>query len=133
VVYLGFVAIRWVQADLLGNIGYILHADFATASGLHVGDPVEIAGVNVGEVESMRLADYKARVAFRIRDKVRIYDDAIVSIKTEGFIGDRTVSIDPGTSGKALLPGEEIKETDSPRSLQYLLGKLLAGDVISGE
>jgi hypothetical protein len=48
----------------------------------------------------------------------------------EGFIGDRSVWIDPGTSDQSLRPGDKIKETESAESLQYLLGKLVAGDVV---
>jgi ABC-type transporter Mla subunit MlaD len=47
---------------VLGKRGYILYADFLSAFGLHVGDPVEIAGVDVEKVASISLADYRARI-----------------------------------------------------------------------
>jgi len=131
IVCLSFAAINMGQATL-SDSGYILYADFASASGLDAGDPVKIAGVEIGEVASIALADYQARVAFRIREHVRIYEDAVASIKTDGLIGDKSVSIDPGTSSDPLNSGEPITETRSSRSLHDLLGKWVGGDLVSG-
>jgi phospholipid/cholesterol/gamma-HCH transport system substrate-binding protein len=132
--YLLYIAIglfgKW---NVLGTSGYVLYADFFSASGLNVGDPVEIAGVEVGTVASVSLADDQAHVGLRIKDTVTINDDAIASIETKGLIGDKSVSIDPGNSEKRLGPGAEINETESPPSLQFLIGKLVAGDLLYGE
>ena len=116
-----------LQAGLSGR-GYLLYANFASVSGLHRGDAVTIAGVKVGEVESIELADYQARVAFRIEDDVKIYPDAVVFVQALGLIGDRAVSIDPGKPTKPLQPGAEIVETRSARDLTELLGSWLTGD-----
>jgi phospholipid/cholesterol/gamma-HCH transport system substrate-binding protein len=135
-VILGVASLLYVameKCNVLASSGYIVYADFATVSGLHVGDPVEIAGVEVGNVESIRLADYQARVALRIQDDVTISEDAIASIKVAGLIGDRLFSIIPGTSSKSLAPGEQITHTRAPRDFQFLLGRRIAGDILSSE
>jgi phospholipid/cholesterol/gamma-HCH transport system substrate-binding protein len=68
--------------------------------------------------------------AFRINRGIKIYDDAIASIKTEGLIGDRYVSIDPGGGTDELLqPGGTITETESPTDIQELISKYAFGDV----
>jgi phospholipid/cholesterol/gamma-HCH transport system substrate-binding protein len=133
VLYLLYAAIAWDKWTLLNTTGYVVYADFASASGLKVGDPVEIAGVEVGKVESIRLADYLARVAFRIQDDVRIGEDAVASVKLEGLIGDRVLWITPGRSEKSLGPGDEIKETLSPLSFQDAVVQVITGDLFSGE
>jgi phospholipid/cholesterol/gamma-HCH transport system substrate-binding protein len=131
--YLLYVALGAATRNIPAIDGYVLHADFVSASGLIVGDPVEVAGVKVGTVQSIRLADHQARVAFRVKDTVEVYEDASASIETEGLIGDRSISIDPGTAArKPLGPGDEIKDTDSPLSITELLGTLLTGDLASG-
>ncbi len=110
---------------------YVLYADFASASGLYVGDPVEIAGVKVGEVGSITLADNQARVGLRIKDGVTIQPDAVAAIKTESFLSaDRFISIEPGQSAKILAPGETIKKTKSPVSLQDLVDNLVSGQTL---
>ena len=55
---------------------------------------------------------------------------AIASIKTEGLIGDRYVSIDPGGASDELLkPGGVITETNSPTDIQELISKYAFGNV----
>ena len=122
-----FAVDKW---NVLDSTGYIVYADFASVSGLHVGDPIEIAGVEVGVVESISLFDYQARVALGIQEKARIRQDAVASIKIEGLMGDRLVSVDAGASDKLLGPGDEIEQTQSPRDLQFLLGQRIAGDLL---
>jgi phospholipid/cholesterol/gamma-HCH transport system substrate-binding protein len=70
-----------------------------------------------------------AKVEFRIRKGIKIYDDAIASIKTEGLIGDKFVSIDPGGAGKIMKPGGMIIDTESPTDIQELISKYAFGDV----
>ena len=70
-----------------------------------------------------------AMVELRIQRGVKIYDDAIASIKTEGLIGDRYVSIDPGGGGEVLKPGGIIIETQPPVDISELIGKYAFGDV----
>ena len=133
VLYVIYVAVGLAGWTVFGKHGYILYADFFSASGLHVGDPVLIAGVEVGNVESISLADYQARVVLRFKDGVTIQEDAIAAIENKGLLGDRSVSVEPGNSPKSLGPGDEIKETESTTSFQDLVGKLVAGDFLSGE
>jgi phospholipid/cholesterol/gamma-HCH transport system substrate-binding protein len=121
---------RW---RLLGKEGYLLHADFVSASGLKVGAPIEVAGVRVGRVESIDLGpDYQARVALRIEDHVTIHRDAAASISREGIVGNQSVALDRGGSGPPLEPGDEIAMTESPTSFQDLIGKFVAGNLLPG-
>src|SRR5688500_19767101 len=66
-VFVGVLCLLYAAIGLMGNgnvlgtSGYVIYADFVSASGLHVGDPLEIAGVEAGTVETIRLADYRAR------------------------------------------------------------------------
>jgi phospholipid/cholesterol/gamma-HCH transport system substrate-binding protein len=78
---------------------------------------------------SMDQAKQMALVELRIQRGVKIYDDAIASIKTEGLIGDRYVSIDPGGGGDVLKPGGTIIETQPPVDINELIGKYAFGDV----
>ena len=132
ILYLMYVAVELGSSRALGRDTYIVYADFVSASGLNVGDPVEIAGVEIGHVESIKLMGYQAHVGLRIKDNVTIHEDAVATIKTQGLIGDRSVWIEPGDSSKSLGPGDEIKKTHSPPSLQELVGQLIAGDLVPG-
>ena len=50
-------------------------------------------------------------------------------IKTEGIIGDRYVSVDPGGGGTLLKGGDAIVETEAPADLMDLVSKYAFGDV----
>jgi phospholipid/cholesterol/gamma-HCH transport system substrate-binding protein len=73
--------------------------------------------------------DLVAMVELRIKPDIKIYEDAIASIKTAGLIGDKYVSIDPGGADDLLKPGATITETESPVDIGELISKYVFGDV----
>ncbi|MBI4528999.1 MAG: MCE family protein [Deltaproteobacteria bacterium] len=132
IVCLGYLAVRLGKVELFGNKGYRVYADFASVAGLKIGDPVEIAGVKIGKVETLSLAEDKARVGLTVDDSVKLQEDAIASVRSRGLIGDKFILITLGASDKVLQPGGRIRETESPPDLPDLLGKLVGGELISG-
>jgi phospholipid/cholesterol/gamma-HCH transport system substrate-binding protein len=131
IVCLGYLAIKLGKLEVLGNSGYTVYADFPSVAGLKIGDPVEIAGVKVGRVESMGLADDRARLELRIQDGVKLQEDVIASVRARGLIGDKFVLITPGASDKIIAPGGKIRETESPPDIPDLIGKIVGGDLTS--
>lgn len=128
---LGYLAIRLGKVELFGATGYVVYADFSSVAGLKIGDPAEIAGVRVGKVESIGLADDRARVALRVDSNVNLQDDVIASVRARGLIGDKFVLIAPGASDKIIPPGGKIRETESPQDITDLIGKFVGGDLTS--
>ena len=130
-VLIGFMTVKLGDVSLLGDNSYPLVARFNSVSGLRIGNPVEMLGLEVGKVSNFKMDqdDQVVLVEFRINNAIKIYDDAIASIKTAGLIGDRYVSIDAGGAGEELTPGGLITETESPIDLQELIGKYAFGDV----
>jgi phospholipid/cholesterol/gamma-HCH transport system substrate-binding protein len=128
---LGYLAIRLGKLELFGAQGYVLFADFASVAGLKPGDPVEIAGVKVGRVEGMTLAEDKARLTLRLNDGVKLQEDVIASVRARGLIGDKFVLVSPGASDKIIPAGGKIRETDSPPDIPDLIGKIVGGDLTS--
>lgn len=131
IVCLGYLAVKLGKLEVLGNSGYVVFADFPTVAGLKVGDPVEIAGVKVGRVDAIGLADDRARLTMRIQDNVQLQEDVIASVRARGLIGDKFVLITPGASDKIIPPGGKIRETDSPPDIPDLIGKIVGGDLTS--
>jgi phospholipid/cholesterol/gamma-HCH transport system substrate-binding protein len=128
---LGYLAIKLGKLEVLGNSGYMVYADFPSVAGLKIGDPVEIAGVKVGRVDAMGLADDRARLQLRIQDDVKLQEDVIGSVRARGLIGDKFVLITPGASDKIIPPGGKIRETESPPDIPDLIGKIVGGDLTS--
>jgi len=130
---LGYLAINLGKLEVFGSGGYIVTADFPSVAGLKPGDPVEIAGVRIGRVEAIKLADDRARLELRLQDGVKLQDDVIASVRARGLIGDKFVLITPGASEKIIPAGGKIRETDSPPDIPDLIGKFVAGDLTSSK
>jgi phospholipid/cholesterol/gamma-HCH transport system substrate-binding protein len=130
-VCLGYLAIRLGKLEVFGAQGYVVFADFVSVAGLKLGDPVEIAGVRIGKVEGIGLAEDRARLTLRIGDGIKLQDDVIASVRARGLIGDKFVLITPGASDKIIPPGGKIRETDSPPDIPDLIGKIVGGDLTS--
>lgn len=128
---LGYLAIKLGKLEVLRSSGYTIAADFPSVAGLKNGDPVEIAGVRIGRVEAIRLADDRARLDLRIQDGVKLQDDVIASVRSRGLIGDKFVLLTPGASDKVIPPGGKIRETESPPDITDLIGKFVGGDLTS--
>ena len=125
----GWLSVKLGRMDLLGGHGYVITADFPTVGGLKTGSPVEIAGVGIGQVDTIKLVDEQARVVMTIRDGVKLQDDSIASIKTKGLIGERYVRISPGGSEKIIGPNGRIREVEPPVDIEELLSKYIFGKV----
>jgi phospholipid/cholesterol/gamma-HCH transport system substrate-binding protein len=128
---LGYLAIKLGKLEVFGASGYTVYADFPSVAGLKAGDPVEIAGVKIGRVDSMGLAEDRARLVLRLNDGVKLQEDVIASVRARGLIGDKFVLITPGASEKIIPPGGRIRETDSPPDIPDLIGKIVGGDLTS--
>ncbi len=126
----GYLTIKLGKMELMGDNYYPLYAKFESAAGLKPGSNVEIAGVQIGQVESIVLEPIMqvAKVELKIQKGVEIGDDVIASIKTAGLIGDKYITISPGGSEETLEPGAYIEETESALDVEDLVSKYVFGD-----
>ena len=131
IICLGYLTIHLGKLEVFGNRGYIVYAEFASVAGLKIGDPVEIAGVKVGKIESIALADDQGRLGLRMEPEVKLQEDVIASVRARGLIGDKFVLITMGASDKLLAPRDRIRETESPPDFTELIGKVIGGDLAS--
>jgi phospholipid/cholesterol/gamma-HCH transport system substrate-binding protein len=128
-VALGYLSIQLGRVSFLGSRGYAVTVDFPSVGGLKAGSAVEIAGVEIGRVESIGLADYQARVTLRVRSGIKLQEDAIASIKTKGLIGEKYIRISPGGSDKIIPPNGRLREVEAPVDFEELLSKYIFGKV----
>ena len=128
---IGYMTVNLGHVSFLSDNVYPLSARFSSVTGLRAGSLVYISGIEVGRVEKLTIdqESQRASVEIRIRNDIRIYDDAIASIKPEGLIGDMYISIDPGGAGTLLKPGGTIIETQPPLDITDLISKYAFGEV----
>ncbi len=127
----GYMTVKLGKINILGDNSYSLIAKFTTVTGLRTGSPVNVLGIEVGRVEriTMDQENLKAAVEIRVKKDIKVYDDAIASIKTEGLIGDKYLSIDPGGGGDLLKPNGVIKDTQAAMDIEELISKYAFGEV----
>jgi phospholipid/cholesterol/gamma-HCH transport system substrate-binding protein len=126
---LAYLAINLGKLEIYGK-GYQVFAIFDNISGLKTGAAVEVGGVSVGQVTSIDLTPmYQARVGMKLRYDLKVYEDAIASIRTKGIIGDKFIKLSPGSSEKVIPAGGKIINTESGIDLEELLGSYIHGKV----
>ncbi|MBM4129215.1 MAG: outer membrane lipid asymmetry maintenance protein MlaD [Nitrospira sp.] len=127
---LGYLSIKLGRLETIGGGKFTVYAKFERAGGIKAGAAVEIAGVEVGKVKSVRLNEsYQAVIAMTLDKHVKIQEDAIASVKTKGLIGEKYIQITAGGSDKLIPDGGEIKETESAIDLEEIIGKFVFGKV----
>ena len=105
---------------------YRVVAEFDSVTGLKVGAGIEIAGVNIGKVSSITLGeDGLARVTMLINREIKITNDAIASIRTQGLIGDKYIKITQGADEEMLQDGKVIFDTESSIDIEELVSKYI--------
>jgi phospholipid/cholesterol/gamma-HCH transport system substrate-binding protein len=100
------------------KFGAVLHINsyFNSVSGLKVGSNVRLGGIDVGTVDGINLVtDTTVQVSMIIQKNIQkfIKADAKASIGSEGLMGDKVVTITPGTPSQPV-----IKDGDSLGSRQ---------------
>ena len=129
IVCLGYLSIKLGKLEIVGERGYEIYGVFSNVGGLKVGSSVEIAGVNVGRVKSIALESYQANVVLNLPKGLKIQEDAIVSVKTKGLIGEKYIEIAPGGSEKIIKPGGRIRETQPAVDMEELISKFVFGKI----
>jgi phospholipid/cholesterol/gamma-HCH transport system substrate-binding protein len=127
----GYLAVTLGRVSFFEADNYRLYANFTSVSGLRVGGSVNMFGLEIGRVDRLGIdqQSQQARVEMVIRKDVKIYEDAMAAIKTEGLIGDKYVGIDPGGAGEQLKPGDTIIQTQPAVDVGDIISKYAFGDV----
>jgi phospholipid/cholesterol/gamma-HCH transport system substrate-binding protein len=123
-----FMANRIVGADFGSSLR--LQATFDDVNGLRTGNRVKVAGTQVGRVSSVKVVDGRAVVSLAVRSSLRIPVDSSAVIRWRDLIGEREVSLEPGTSPVMAKSGQALSRTRSAADLGALinnLGPLLGG------
>ncbi|MBP8811592.1 MAG: MCE family protein [Kofleriaceae bacterium] len=69
---------------------------FRDASGLPIGSRVKIAGIVVGEIDSLAIENGQARIGLRLRDDIALWDDAYAEKRAASPLADSYLELSPG-------------------------------------
>ncbi len=139
-IVLGFAALVYLatQTSSVVNVhqgpSYTIEAQFTNIGQLKERAPVKIAGVRVGQVQSVRLKPGSdvAEATLSIDKRYdRIPQDSVATIFTSGLLGDQYVGIEYGQSKQMVTDGATLARTRSSQPLEEMLGKFFgAGGVV---
>ena len=92
-------------------------------AGLRAGEDVQIAGVNVGQVKSIKLDGRDVKITFTVDSGIRLGADTEGFVKVATLLGTHYFAVDPQGSGT--LPDDSIplEQTDVPYNLQDIIDK----------
>ncbi len=129
-----FFALAFVAAvvilETIGGLellkrGKVIAARFHNVLELNVGDPVKMAGKQIGRVERIEFTDDRVRVAMKITDaRAPVRTDSRATIRFTGMMGQNYVAIEFGTDkGPLVEDGAELETSEQP-DFNQLMSKL---------
>ncbi|HEY1830118.1 MAG TPA: MCE family protein [Acidimicrobiales bacterium] len=100
----------------IGNISlfssrYTLHAQLADVTGLANGDPVNIAGVPVGQVSSIEVQHGHALISLTVNNSVKVHQATDVGLRWQNVIGQKEIELYPAPTGALLKNGDTLPLT----------------------
>ena len=144
-IVLGFATLGYLATQTTSVVNtsrgptYTVDAHFANIGQLKARAPVKVAGVRVGQVQSIMLDPGKETADVKLaidQSYDKIPDDTVATIFTSGLLGDQYVGLQYGSSKKALADGGTLSLTRPAQQLEEMLGKFFgaggAADNLSG-
>lgn len=104
-----------------------ISAVFKDISGLQAGNNVRFSGINVGVVDNIeQVSDSTVKVDMLIEEDTRkfIKKDAQARIGSDGLMGNKIITISPGTGGAKIIEENDFVKTVIPVGIDDILVEL---------
>jgi phospholipid/cholesterol/gamma-HCH transport system substrate-binding protein len=115
--------------------GYRLYTKFAWGQNLKPGQPLLLAGVNVGAVADVQLRDDGYLDVFlRVNNDIKVPKNSVASVKPIGIFGDAAIALTPkGPSKVYFAPNDTVPVGPGETDIQAIENKVdsIAGTVNS--
>ncbi|MFV5699677.1 MlaD family protein [Flavobacterium sp. ZT3R17] len=114
------------QKNIFGST-FHLKSNFKSVSGLEVGNNVRFSGINIGTVSDIELVtDSSVVVSISIKDEVQqfIKTDAIASIGSDGLMGDKVLTISPGTNSNKSVKDNDVIASRKPIDMEDVMSSV---------
>ena len=106
------IGIMYIQDISIKKSNYSFTVIFANVQGLNEGDDVNMLGKRIGKVSRATIIGQKIAVELSIDNSFafKIPIDSKIEVKSEGLMGSKYVSINPGVNDKKyILAGETVE------------------------
>jgi phospholipid/cholesterol/gamma-HCH transport system substrate-binding protein len=98
------VGVMWGKGYRSQDSDFPIAVRFSNVGGLSPGDPVQVAGVQSGEVGAIELREQDVLVTLTLDDTLRFYEGYSFRVVTLNFTGEMGVAINPGSGARISLP-----------------------------
>lgn len=123
VILVGFLYLIGKNKNFFGS-NYILKSRFSNVQGLKTGNNVRFGGIEIGTVTGMEfINDTSIEIEMNVEEKMKsiIRKNALVTIGTDGLVGNKLVNITPTGSTAAFAKENEILNSRKPLDSEDLL------------
>ncbi len=127
----GFLFFAYSSSGLSrGQGGYKLVAEFESVDGINVGSDIRLAGIKIGSVVGQKLSPetFQATITMSIDKEIKLPDDSTARVTSEGLLGEKFISIEPGGSQDKLADGGTLQYTQGAIDLWGLVSKFMFSD-----
>ncbi len=121
---LSYMTFKVSGKEWLRREGYTVYVYFSNISGLDEKTKVKVAGVDAGVIDKIILEGNRVKLRLRIFPEIRLYSDAVASIKTSGLLGDKYLDIKPGTGETKIDEGGMIRNVHEPMDIDDMIYRL---------
>ena len=122
-----FMVFAYTSTNVRSVRGYEVIAKFERVDGVATGTDVKISGIKVGTLVDQKLDPdtFLAVLRLSLDNSVKLPEDTVAQIASEGLLGSNFVALVPGGADKIIPAGGEIKYTQAPVNLVQMLGKFI--------
>jgi phospholipid/cholesterol/gamma-HCH transport system substrate-binding protein len=122
-----FLVFAYNSGDFRPVAGYAISAKFNSVGGLAPGNDVRIGGVKIGSVleQSIDPADFRAVIVFSVRSDLKLPEDTVAAITSDGLLGGKYLRLEPGRATAMLAANGMLKNTRDALSLEDMLGRAI--------
>ncbi|MBI3447110.1 MAG: outer membrane lipid asymmetry maintenance protein MlaD [Magnetospirillum sp.] len=122
-----FLVFAYTHANIKKIEGYEVSATFASVGGLDTGADVKINGIKIGTVLSQNLDPntYDAVVKLSVAHGIKLPDDTVASVSSEGLLGGKFVKLTPGKSQTMIAAGGALGPSKNFKSIEEMVGQLI--------
>ncbi len=104
----------------------LLYTEFADLDGITKGSKVQVAGMDAGQVTKIDVPQSpngQFRVQMKIDDQLLglVRKDSVVTVDTEGVVGDTFLTIHPGLPNSGVAQGDSVLQSKACITLSDLL------------
>jgi phospholipid/cholesterol/gamma-HCH transport system substrate-binding protein len=119
----------FVIMEMIGSFDFLkrgirVHARFSTVQELKEGDPVKMAGVQIGRVEKIKLLEDQVDVAMKLNKPENVRTDSKATVKFAGLMGQNFVEIRFGTATAPAADNDTTIKSEEQPDLNMLMARL---------